>query len=133
MNNQFKDRKLLVVGGTSGMGLQTAYQQLPEDQKKKLAAAEHVPRRPGAVSALPSGKRLPSDTGRQIHQEKKSAAAAAKPASAATAKASTADASVAAPAPTPPVTAPAAPAATPAATEAGSEAAAAQADGTIRQ
>ncbi len=40
------------------------YQQLPEDQKKKLAAAEHVPRRPGAVSALPSGKRLPSDTGR---------------------------------------------------------------------
>ncbi|ODV43173.1 hypothetical protein AWV79_20170 [Cupriavidus sp. UYMMa02A] len=109
------------------------YQQLPEDQKKKLAAAEHVPRRPGAVSALPSGKRLPSDTGRQIRQEKKSAAAAAKPASAAAAKASTADASVTAPAPTPPVTAPAAPAATPAVTEAGSEAAAAQADGTIRQ
>ncbi|CAH2780817.1 MAG: Putative transmembrane protein [uncultured Caballeronia sp.] len=32
-----------------------AYQKLPEDQKKKLAATEH-PRRPTVVSAPPSGK-----------------------------------------------------------------------------
>ena len=50
------------------------YQQLPEEQKKKLAAAEKVPRRPGAVSALPSGKRPPADTARQIRRpETKSA------------------------------------------------------------
>jgi hypothetical protein len=53
------------------------YQQLPEEQKKKLAAAEKVPRRPGAVSALPSGKRLPPETTRQLHPEKKSPAAGA--------------------------------------------------------
>lgn len=47
------------------------YQQLPEEQKKNLAAAEKVPRRPGAVSALPSGKRLPAETTRQLHLEKK--------------------------------------------------------------
>ncbi|CAG9165353.1 hypothetical protein LMG23992_00450 [Cupriavidus laharis] len=106
------------------------YQQLPEEQKKKLAAAERVPHRPGAVSALPSGKRLPSDTSRQIRPDKKSATVAAKPASAA--EAGTADASVAAPTVTPP--APAAPAVAPATTEAGPEAAAAtQADSTIRQ
>ncbi len=112
------------------------YQQLPEEQKKKLAAAERVPRRPGAVSALPSGKRLPSDTGRQIHQDKKSAAVA-RPASAVAAKPGTADAAAAAPAVTPPPPAlatPAAPAVTPSTTEAGTDAAAAtQADGTIHQ
>lgn len=52
------------------------YQQLPEEQKKKLAAAEKVPKRPGAVSALPSGKRPPTDTSRQLSRpEKKSASA----------------------------------------------------------
>lgn len=44
------------------------YQQLPDEQKKKLAAAEKVPKHPGAVSALPSGKRPPSDTSRQLHR-----------------------------------------------------------------
>lgn len=59
------------------------YQQLPEEQKKKLAAAEKVPRRPGAVSALPSGKRQPADTSSQIHHHPKSPASApeASPAS----------------------------------------------------
>ncbi|MDW3686772.1 DUF3106 domain-containing protein [Cupriavidus sp. CV2] len=52
------------------------YQQLPEEQKKNLAAAEKVPRRPGAVSALPSGKRLPAETARQLHLEKKAPAGA---------------------------------------------------------
>lgn len=52
------------------------YQQLPEEQKKNLAAAEKVPRRPGAVSALPSGKRLPAETTRQLHLEKKAPASA---------------------------------------------------------
>ncbi|WER44902.1 DUF3106 domain-containing protein [Cupriavidus sp. WKF15] len=109
------------------------YQQLPEEQKKKLAEAERVPRRPGAVSALPSGKRLPSDTSRQIHQDKKPAALTARPASSAAAKGAAADASVAAPAATPPANTPASPT-PPAAPEGGSEAAAAtQADGTIRQ
>ncbi|WP_265919048.1 DUF3106 domain-containing protein [Cupriavidus nantongensis] len=57
------------------------YQQLPEEQKKKLAAADQVPRRPGAVSALPSGKRLPSDTSRQLrHEHKGGASHAAHPA-----------------------------------------------------
>lgn len=65
------------------------YQQLPEEQKKNLAAAEKVPRRPGAVSALPSGKRLPAETTRQLHLEKKapgtaSAAARARPPAAGT-------------------------------------------------
>lgn len=110
------------------------YQQLPEEQKKNLAAAERVPRRPGAVSALPSGKRLPADTSRQIHQDKKSASIAARPASAPAAKASTADASGTAPAATPAAPVPAAPAAPPAVVDGASEAAAAtQADTTIRQ
>ena len=110
------------------------YQQLPEEQKKKLAAAERVPRRPGAVSALPSGKRLPSDTSHQIRQDKKAAALTAKPASAAAARVGTADAPAAPAAATPPANAPAAPAAPVSAPEGGSEAAAAtQADSTIRQ
>lgn len=53
------------------------YQRLPEEQKKKLAAAEKVPHRPGAVSALPSGKRLPSEPSRQLRQEKLSPTRAA--------------------------------------------------------
>ncbi|WP_354685360.1 DUF3106 domain-containing protein [Cupriavidus necator] len=53
------------------------YQQLPEEQKKKLAAAERVPHRPGAVSALPSGKRLPSDTSKLLRHEPRSASAVA--------------------------------------------------------
>jgi len=59
------------------------YQQLPDEQKKKLAAAEKVPRRPGAVSALPSGKRPPTDTARQIDrtQHKPASAPEAAPAS----------------------------------------------------
>ena len=105
------------------------YQQLPEEQKEKLAAAERVPGRPGAVSALPSGKRLPSDTSHQIRQDKKPAALTTRPASTAAAKASTADASAAPAVATPPA-APAAPAAQEAASEA---AAAAQTDSTIRQ
>lgn len=52
------------------------YQQLSDEQKKKLAAADKVPRRPGAVSALPSGKHLPPDTSRQIRGTRKSAAPA---------------------------------------------------------
>ncbi|MCA3191403.1 MULTISPECIES: DUF3106 domain-containing protein [unclassified Cupriavidus] len=84
------------------------YQQLPEEQKKKLAAAEKVPRRPGAVSALPSGKRPPADTGRQIHHQGKPASAPeAAPASAPPAPA-LAGAS-AATAPVAPAPAPAAP------------------------
>jgi hypothetical protein len=86
------------------------YQQLPEEQKKNLAAAEKVPHRPGTVSALPSGKRPPTDTGRQIHPEKKQPASApgavAGPASAAQAAAAAAPAASAPIAPTP---APAAP------------------------
>ena len=60
------------------------YQQLPEEQKKKLAAAEKVPRHPGAVSALPSSKRPPTDTSRQLHHPEKKPASApeAAPASA---------------------------------------------------
>ncbi|MDF3834295.1 DUF3106 domain-containing protein [Cupriavidus basilensis] len=50
------------------------YQQLPEEQKKNLAAAEKVPRRPGAVSALPSGRHLPTETNRQLHLQKKAPA-----------------------------------------------------------
>jgi len=65
------------------------YQQLPEEQKKKLAAAEKVPRRPGAVSGLPSGKRLPTDTRAQIRASKEPGApgslSSALPASAAVA------------------------------------------------
>ena len=86
------------------------YQQLPEEQKKKLAAAEKVPRRPGAVSALPSGKRPPADTSRQIHHQGRPASApeavpASTPAAPALAGASAATAPVA------PAPAPAAPAA----------------------
>jgi len=90
------------------------YQQLPEDQKKKLAAAEHVPHRPGAVSALPSSKHLPSDTSRQIRQDRKAASEAAARATAGNAPAAT-------PAPPPPVEAPAAP--VPTSAETSSEAA----------
>ncbi|AQV93344.1 DUF3106 domain-containing protein [Cupriavidus necator] len=96
------------------------YQQLPEEQKKKLAAADRVPRRPGAVSALPSGKRLPSDTSRQLRREPKaastSAARAGKPASEAGAQpaatAAAASAPLPAPAAAPATPAPAAPATT---------------------
>ncbi|MGO4329209.1 DUF3106 domain-containing protein [Cupriavidus sp. 2TAF22] len=92
------------------------YQQLPEEQKKNLAAAEKVPRRPGAVSALPSGKRLPAETTRQLHLEKKApagnrATVAHHPASAAIAHASDAQAGQHAPA------APATPASAVAATD----------------
>lgn len=84
------------------------YQQLPEAQKKELAAAEKVPRRPGAVSGLPSGKRLPTDTGHQIRANKPaSGAAALPPALTAAAPAGPASAPVAA------ATAPATPAASP--------------------
>lgn len=56
------------------------YQQLPEEQKKNLAAAEKVPRRPGAVSALPSGKKLPTVPTGGTHQPHTSKAAASTPA-----------------------------------------------------
>jgi hypothetical protein len=96
------------------------YQQLPEAQKKELAAAEKVPRRPGAVSGLPSGKRLPTDSGHQIRVNKPaSGAAALPPALTASTPASPASAPVAAaPVPvtpaTPPEVAASAPAAQPA-------------------
>ncbi|AGW89345.1 MULTISPECIES: DUF3106 domain-containing protein [Cupriavidus] len=113
------------------------YQQLPEEQKKKLAAAERVPHRPGAVSALPSGKRLPSDTSKQIRHGSKSASAGAhagnhaagKPASEAQAASAPSVAAASAAAPAVPV-APAASAAT--AAEGTPEAAAASED-TARQ
>ncbi|RZT42703.1 DUF3106 domain-containing protein [Cupriavidus agavae] len=65
------------------------YQQLPEDQKKKLAAAEKVPGRPGAVSALPSGKRPLPESSRPAHHPSRKAAShpEAAPASAPAAEA----------------------------------------------
>ncbi|MEM5429098.1 DUF3106 domain-containing protein [Cupriavidus oxalaticus] len=57
------------------------YQQLPEEQKKKLAAAERVPSRPGAVSALPSTRRLPGGTGHAVRHDPKAAGAPGRPAS----------------------------------------------------
>ncbi|MEC3765118.1 MULTISPECIES: DUF3106 domain-containing protein [Cupriavidus] len=118
------------------------YQQLPEEQKKKLAAADHVPRRPGAVSALPSGKRLPSDTSRQLrHEHKAGAGHAAHPASegaALPAAAATAVAAASAPAAATPATPasaalPAASAPATAAVQATTEATAAASDATVRQ
>lgn len=134
------------------------YQQLPEEQKKKLAAADRVPQRPGAVSALPSGKRLPSDTSRQIRREPKSANAAAaghngqatgRPASEAQAQpaaavpaamsaasapvpAATAPSAPTVPTPTAPL-APTAPVPATAAADATTEAAGAPSDATVRQ
>ncbi|MCY1231104.1 hypothetical protein D9M68_35760 [compost metagenome] len=116
------------------------YQQLPEEQKKKLAATDHVPRRPGAVSALPSGKRLPSDTSRQLHREPKTASAAAgrsghtagKPASEAQAQPASTPAAVTA-APAPAASAPAALGVPASAAEVATEAAAAASDPTSRQ
>ncbi|SPA39919.1 putative lipoprotein [Cupriavidus taiwanensis] len=125
------------------------YQQLPEEQKKKLAATDHVPRRPGAVSALPSGKRLPSDTGRQLRHERKAGAGhaahpagtpasegAALPAAAAAAAAAMAVAS--APAAATPATSasaalPAASAPATAPAQAPTEATAAASDATVRE
>lgn len=75
------------------------YQQLPEEQKKKLAAADKVPRRPGAVSALPSGKRMPPDTTHQLRGDKKTAVPASAPASAPAAPQAIATAPAAVPAP----------------------------------
>jgi hypothetical protein len=116
------------------------YQQLPEEQKKKLAATDHVPRRPGAVSALPSGKRLPSETSREFHREPKTASAAAghsghtagKPASEAQAQPASAPAAVTA-APAPAASAPAALGVPASAAEVATEAAAAASDPTMRQ
>jgi len=88
------------------------YQQLPEDQKKKLAAAEKVPRHPGAVSALPTGKRLPVEPSRQLHADgKKQPASGVVPKSAAGRGTPPAAASAvpAAPPASAPATAPAAP------------------------
>ncbi|BDB23569.1 hypothetical protein Tamer19_64840 [Cupriavidus sp. TA19] len=125
------------------------YQALPEEQKKKLAAAERVPSRPGAVSALPSTKRLPGSTSHAVRHEPKAGGAggaAGKPASEvqaasaavapATAAASSAPAAVSAtvptPATTPAATPPAATSTAPAAPEPATEAAAAS-EGTARQ
>ncbi|SCB25620.1 DUF3106 domain-containing protein [Cupriavidus alkaliphilus] len=123
------------------------YQQLPEEQKKKLAATDQVPRRPGAVSALPSGKRLPSDTSRQLRHEHKAGAGhaahpAGTPASAGAALPAAPAAAAAAAASAPAVATPAAPAsaalpaaAVPAAAaaQAATEATAAASDATVRQ
>lgn len=87
------------------------YQQLPEEQKKKLAAAEKVPRHPGAVSALPSGKRPPADTSRQLHPQTRPPASApeAAPASAPATQAIAGAAAASAPiAPSPAAASPAA-------------------------
>ena len=124
------------------------YQQLPEEQKKKLAAADQVPRRPGAVSALPSGKRLPSDTSRQLrHEHKAGASHAAHPAgtpasegaaqpAAPAASAAAAAAAASAPAVATPAAAASAAlpaAAVPAAAQPATEATAAASDATVRQ
>ncbi|UDM49542.1 DUF3106 domain-containing protein [Cupriavidus sp. MP-37] len=125
------------------------YQQLPEEQKKKLAAADHVPRRPGAVSALPSGKRLPSDTSRQLRHEHKAGAGhaahpastpASTPASEGAAQPAAPAAAAAAAASAPAVATPAAAAsaalpaaAVPAAAQPATEATAAASDATVRQ
>lgn len=74
------------------------YQQLPEEQKKKLAEADKVPHRPGAVSALPSARRLPAEPSRQLHGDKH-AASGVVPKSAAGRGASAAAASAVQPAP----------------------------------
>lgn len=114
------------------------YQQLPEEQKKKLAAADRVPHRPGAVSALPSGKRLPSDTSKQIRHEPKSASGhagsrnAGKPASEAQAASAPAVATAAS-APAAASAAPVAPAAPATTTAEGSTDAAAASETTSRQ
>jgi hypothetical protein len=50
-----------------------AYQKLPEDQKKKLAAAEK-PRRPTVVSAPPSGKTEVEDINRLMNAREHSRA-----------------------------------------------------------
>ncbi|QBY52568.1 DUF3106 domain-containing protein [Cupriavidus oxalaticus] len=114
------------------------YQQLPEEQKKKLAAAERVPSRPGAVSALPSTKRLPGGTSHAVRHEPRSAGAGGKPASEAQAAsavaASPATASAPAALPATPASAATAAAASTATAvpEAATEAAAAS-EGTARQ
>jgi len=63
------------------------YQSLPEEQKKKLADAESVPHRPGAVSALPSSKRMPVQTGKHGARQAQPASAPAAAAKAASAPA----------------------------------------------
>jgi hypothetical protein len=51
-----------------------AYQQLPEDQKEKLAASEHK-RRPTVVSAPPSGKTEIKDINRLVNAKERAASA----------------------------------------------------------
>jgi len=83
------------------------YQQLPDDQKKKLAAAEKVPGRPGAVSALPSGKRPLPESARasQHHGRKAASTPEAAPASVPAADAVAAASAPVAPAPVLPASA----------------------------
>lgn len=93
------------------------YQQLPEEQKKSLAAADKVPKRPGAVSALPSGKKLPTLPSHGPHSqhasEKTAASAPAAPAAAVAAASAPAVATGAASAPAASAAAPVAAASAP--------------------
>lgn len=57
-----------------------AYQELPEEQKERLAASEHK-RRPTIVSAPPTGKTEVKDIGRLVNSRGASGAAAASHAS----------------------------------------------------
>ncbi|HVE06872.1 MAG TPA: DUF3106 domain-containing protein [Paraburkholderia sp.] len=55
-----------------------AYQQLPEEQKEKLAASEHK-RRPTVVSAPPSGKSEIKDINRLVNAKERAASAPRAP------------------------------------------------------
>jgi NAD(P)-dependent dehydrogenase (short-subunit alcohol dehydrogenase family) len=48
MSNQFQGRKLLVVGGTSGMGLQVARQVMEQGGSAVIATRQRKPRRRAA-------------------------------------------------------------------------------------
>ncbi|MEJ2767812.1 DUF3106 domain-containing protein [Mycetohabitans sp. B46] len=66
----------------------SAYQQLPDEWKRKLAAAEKA-RRPTVVSAPPSGKREIKDLGKLERSRERADAAAAAPRADASASAAT--------------------------------------------
>lgn len=90
------------------------YQQLPDEQKKELAAAAKAQKRPSAVTALPGGTSLAKDAAKAVHHGARTKPGTTKSAPNPLAPAkSTATASAPAAAPTP-APAPAAAAPTPA-------------------
>ncbi|WP_296222994.1 DUF3106 domain-containing protein [Ralstonia sp. UBA689] len=90
------------------------YQQLPDEQKKALAAAAKAQKRPSAVTALPGSTRLAKDAAKAVHHGARTKPGTTKSAPNPLAPAkSTASAPAAAPMPTP-APAPAAAASTPA-------------------